>query len=153
MDIKTAIYRFCNYQERSHQEVKDKLYELGSYPEEVGNLLSELIEAGLLNEERFANSFVRGRFRIKLWGRIKIVQHLKQHRISDYLIKKALKQIDPSEYYATAERLAGKKWETLKAERDSYQKRGKVFRYMQQKGYESGMISELIKGIADELED
>jgi regulatory protein len=153
MDIKTAIYRYCNYQDRSHQEVKDKLYELGSYPEEVNLLISELIEEGLLNEERFACAFARGRFRIKHWGRVKIVQHLKRHRISEYLIKKALKEIDPSEYYATAERLAEKKWESLRAETNSYSKKAKVYRYLQQKGYESGTINEILKGVSDKVED
>jgi regulatory protein len=153
MDLKTAIYRFCNYQERSHQEVKDKLYELGSYPEEVNSLIADLIEAGLLNEECFAKAFARGRFRLKHWGRVKIVQHLKQHRITEYLIKKALKEIDPSEYFATAERLAEKKWSTLRAERDSYGKRAKVYRYLLQKGFESGMINEIVKAIGANSED
>ena len=153
MDLKTAIYRFCNYQERSHQEVKDKLYELGSYPDEVNSLIADLIEADLLNEERFAKAFARGRFRLKHWGRVKIVQHLKQHRITEYLIKKALKEIDPSEYFATAERLAEKKWSTLRAERDSYGKRAKVYRYLLQKGFESGMINEIVKAIGANSED
>src|SRR5690606_11761691 len=116
MDIRTAIYRYCNYQERSHQEVKDKLYELGAYTSEVNALMAELIEADLLNEERFGRAFVRGRFRLKHWGRVKIIQHLKQPRISEYLQKKALKEIDPSEYFGTAARLATRKWESLQQE-------------------------------------
>jgi regulatory protein len=146
MDRRTAIYRFCNYQERSHQEVKDRLYELGSYPEEVSELISELIQADLLNEERFARAFARGKFKLKHWGRIKITHELKAHRISEYLLKKALKEIDPSEYFGTAQRLGERKWETLK-EKDSFAKRGKVFRYLQQKGYEPTIISEVIRNI------
>jgi regulatory protein len=147
MDFKTAIYRYCNYQERSHQEVKDKLYELGAHTGEVNTLLAELIEAGLLNEERFARAFVRGRFRLKHWGRIKIIQQLKQHRISDYLLKKALKEIDPSEYFATASKLGLRKWESLHAERNAHVRRSKVFRYLLQKGYESNTIDEVIQEI------
>ena len=147
MDVKTAIYRYCNYQERSHQEVRDKLYELGAYTSEVNTLITDLIEADLLNEERFARSFARGRFNLKHWGRIKIIQHLKQHRISEYLQKKALKEIDPNEYYSTASRLAQRKWDTLKSEKDPYAKKAKVFRYLLQKGYESSLINEVIQSI------
>ena len=145
MDIKTAIYRYCNYQERSHQEVRDKLYELGAHTTEVNELIATLIEADMLNEERFAKAFVRGRFRLKYWGRIKIIQHLKQHRISAYLLGKALKEIDPGEYFSTATKLATRKWESLKGERDSFVRRGKVYKYMQQKGYESTVIKEIIQ--------
>ena len=147
MDIKTAIYRYCNYQERSHQEVKDKLYELGAYTAEVNTLMAELIEADLLNEERFSRALVRGKFNLKHWGRIKIIQHLKQHRISSYLLKKALKEIDAGTYYAVATRLAERKWESLRNERDTYARRGKVFRYLQQKGYEPSIINEIIQVI------
>jgi regulatory protein len=145
MDIKTAIYRYCNYQERSHKEVRDKLYELGANTTEVNELVAVLIEEDLLNEERFAKAFVRGRFRLKHWGRIKILQHLKRHNISAYLLGKAIKEIDPAEYFATLTRLAARKWENLKDDRDNYKRRGKVYSYLQQKGYESSVIKEVIQ--------
>jgi regulatory protein len=146
MDRRTAIYRFCNYQERSHQEVKDRLYELGSFPGEVNELIAELIQADLLNEERFAKAFARGKFKLKNWGRIKITYELKAHRISEYLLKKALREIDPSEYFGTAQRLGERKWESLK-EANSFAKRCKVYKYLQQKGYEPVIISEVIRNI------
>lgn len=145
MDRKSAIYRFCNYQERSQQEVRDKLYELGSCPVEVEELIADLIESGLLNEERFAKAFVRGKFRMKAWGRVKILQHLKPHRISEYLIRLALKEIDPSEYFSVASRLVQRKWESLKSERSVPMRRQKTFRFMLQRGFESGIISEIIQ--------
>jgi regulatory protein len=148
MDRRTAIYRFCNYQERSQQEVKDRLYELGSYPDEVNALLAELIEADLVNEERFAKAFVRGKFRLKHWGRIKIVHELKAHRLSEYTLKKALKEIDPSEYFQMIERLATNKWNAVSKQGGSiFEKKGKVYRYLQQKGYEPSIISEVISNV------
>jgi regulatory protein len=147
MDLRTAIYRYCNYQERSHQEVRDKLYGLGANTEEVNNLIAELIEENLLNEERFARALVRGKFNQKHWGRVKIIQQLKQQRISPYLIKKALLEIEPNAYFETASRLAEKKWAGLQAERNSFQKQGKVYRYLLQKGYESSIINEVISAL------
>jgi regulatory protein len=152
MDRRTAIYRFCNYQERSHQEVKDRLYELGSYPEEVNLLVTELIEADLLNEERFAKAFVRGKFKLKKWGRIKIVHELKPHRISEYLLKKALKEIDANDYFATALLLGKQKWASFNAEVNIFSRKGKTYRYLQQKGYETSIISEVISTITTIVE-
>lgn len=144
MDAKTAIYKFCNYQERSQQEVRDKLYELGAYSVDVNNLIAELIQSGLVNEERFAKAFVRGKFRMKQWGRVRILYQLKNHRISEYLQRKALKEIDPNEYFATALKLAERKLETLLSEKNDFIRRSKIFRYLQQKGYESSIISEIL---------
>ncbi len=147
MDVKTAIYRFCNYQERSQQEVRNRLYELGAYSDQVNELLAELIEAGLLNEERFAKAFVRGKFRIKRWGRVKILYELKQHRISEYNLKKALKEIDPSDYFRTALILAERKWDSLIGETKRKLKEDKVYRYLKQKGYEHSIIAEVLTEI------
>lgn len=149
MDLQTAIYRYVNYQERSHQEVRNKLYELGATTPEVENLIAELIERNLLNEERFARSFARGKFRIKHWGKIKIVQHLKQHRISEYCIKKGLTEIDPEEYWQTLKRLSERKEEELRREHNPDIRKLKVFRYLQQKGFESSLIKEALNEKTD----
>jgi regulatory protein len=75
-EAKGKIQRYCAYQERSHQEVRNKLYSFGLYSDEVDNLLTDLITDGFLNEERFAKAFAGGKFRMKKWGRIKIVNAL-----------------------------------------------------------------------------
>lgn len=146
MDLKTSIYRYCNYQERCHKEVRNKLYELGANTTEVQQLMAVLIEDGLLNEERYARSFARGKFRIKYWGRVKIRLHLKSDQVSDYCIRKAMQEIDEQEYHAVLLRLAEKKLTELAAEKPMIRK-AKVFRYLAQKGFETDIINETIKEI------
>src|SRR5882762_609956 len=85
---------YCAYQERCHSEVKEKLYSFGLWKQEVETILSQLIEEGYLNEERFAIQFAGGKFRMKQWGRVKIKYELKQRQVSEYCVKKALKEID-----------------------------------------------------------
>lgn len=99
------IKHFCSYQERSHQEVKDKLYSFGLYKNETEALLSQLIEENYLNEERYAIAFAGGKFRIRQWGRIKIKYELKQRGVSEYCIKRALASIDDDDYAKTLEKL------------------------------------------------
>lgn len=109
MEIKAAILHYCKYQERCHSEVRNKLYELGLYKEDVEWHISNLISEGALNEERFAIAFACGKFRMKQWGKEKIRQQLKLRKISEYCIKKALAEIDGYEYEATLKKLVEKK--------------------------------------------
>lgn len=144
-DLMSQIFRYCNYQDRCHKEVRSKLYELGATTQEVEQLIAVLIEKGLLNEERFARSFARGKFRLKGWGRSKIIRHLKLLHISDYCIRKGMSEIDPGEYDHTLRKLAGKKWEELAREKSLYARRAKVYRYLLQKGYENDRIQDTLQ--------
>lgn len=139
---------YCGYQERSHTEVKEKLYSFGLYKQQVEELLSQLIEENYLNEERFAIQFAGGRFRMKQWGRVKIKYELKQKRVSEYCIKKALKEIDEEDYLSTLQTLAAKKWATIKGEGvNHYVKLSKTTDYLLQKGYEPDLIKQAIATI------
>ena len=140
-----SIYRYCNYQPRCHKEVRNKLYELGATTPEVEELIAELITAKILNEEAYARAIARGKFRIKHWGKNKIIQQLKLNKISEYCIRKGLSEIDPEEYERTLVRLTTRKWEELKKERSSVARKSKVYRYMLQKGYEGDLIQDMIK--------
>ena len=110
------LRQYCAYQERSHYEVQQKLYELGIRKAEHDDIISTLIEEDYLNEERFAIQFVGGKFRMKDWGRKKIYYALKEKKVSEYNIKKAMKQIDEDAYAEVLRELAEKKYALLKDE-------------------------------------
>lgn len=135
---------FCAYQERAQQEVRDKLYEWGLQQKDVEELISELISENFLNEERFAKAYVLGKFRMKAWGKIKIKQHLKAKRISDPLIKIALREIDFDEYISSLEKLIEKK-NISDLTKITLNEKAKLVRYLQSKGYESDLIFEKLK--------
>jgi len=152
MDVRTAIYRYCNYQPRCHYEVRNKLYEIGCKADEVNELIAELIEKDLLNEERYARAIARGKFRIKHWGRQKIVQQLKLNKISDYCIRKALTEIDTEEYYQTLLKQTEKKWHEFRGDENVLLRKNKVYRYLMQKGFEPDMIWDAINQIVKSSE-
>lgn len=140
------LRHYCGYQERSHKEVKDKLYSLGLYKQDVEEAISKLIEEDYLNEERFAISFAGGHFRSKQWGRVKIGYELRQKGVSAYCINKALKEIDEEEYLQTIRSLARKKSESLNGDGlNSYARHQKIMNYMMQKGFEPQMIQQELK--------
>ena len=130
---------FCSYQERYQQEMRDKLYEWGLFPDAVENLIAQLITENFLNEERFAKAYAGGKFRIKKWGRIKIKLELKKRHISDYCIRKGLQEIDPDAYLLTLKQLIEKK---LKETKDKHPllRKSKVARYIASRGFEQDLI-------------
>ena len=138
---------YCAYQDRSHAEVKKKLYGFGLYKNEVELLMSKLIEENYLNEERFAMAFAGGKFRIKQWGKTRIKFELKQRQISDYSIKKALAVITDEDYEKTLQKLAVEKLATLKTEQNFFTKKSKLQNYLVSKGYEFNLIAEIIKAL------
>src|SRR5688572_8761254 len=109
MSVLESIINYCLYQPRSHKEVRNKLYELGCTKPDVEEHIIKLIETGHLNEEKYAMAIARGKFRMKQWGRKKIIETLKQQEVSDYCIKKALTEIDEKDYNETITKLARKK--------------------------------------------
>lgn len=140
------IKHYCAYQERSHYEVREKLFGFRLLKTDVDLLISRLIEEDYLNEARYAMQFAGGHFRLKKWGRIKINYELKQKNISAANIKSALKEIDEDDYRQVLLKLAQNKWTTLKND-PPVNRRSKTTQYLLQKGYEPALIQEAIEQI------
>jgi regulatory protein len=138
------IKQYCAYQERSHSEVKDKLYSFGISKNDVDEIISKLIEEDYLNEERFAIHFAGGKFRIKQWGKVKIKYQLKQKQVSDYCIKKALATINSADYKKTLYKLADAKIATLQSEKNIFIKKRKLQDHLIQKGYELDLVKVIV---------
>jgi regulatory protein len=146
-DEKTALAKaehYCAYQERSQQEVRDKLYEWGLYSNMVEQVIMQLIAGNFLNEERFANAYTRGKFNQNGWGKNKIKQGLKFKRVSDPLIKKALNSINGDDYLLMLHKVIQKK-ATLLSEKDAYKRKYRLHQYALSRGYENDLISDVLK--------
>ena len=135
--------KFCDYQERYQQEVRDKLYSWGAKPDEIEQILCQLVEQNYIDEERFARAFARGKFRIKHWGKNKIRQELKFRKISEYCIKQGLLEISDDEYRNTLKNVIDKKYQQLKPPM-SLLKQRKIFAYALSRGFESDLIRSVL---------
>ena len=143
-EAKQKIAKYCAYQERCHQEVRDKLYSFGLVPDDVELIIYELIQQNFINEERYAIAFARGKFNYKKWGRNKIRMELKRKKISDYCIKKGMKEIDGDKYYDALIGILEKKVNSLKAIK-GYQKNYKAAQFAISKGYEPDLVWTALK--------
>ena len=135
----SKMQRYCAYQDRCHQEVRSKLLELEVYGERLEQVMALLIEEGFLNEERFARSFARGKFRIKQWGRIRIRKELKGRQVSEYCIRKAMEEIEETDYLDTLRSMLQKKLE-FESGSDVFKQKQKAARYALGRGFESTLV-------------
>jgi regulatory protein len=140
------LMNYCVYQDRCHQEVENKLKDLEMYEDAQAYIISKLIEEDFLNEERFARSYARGKFRIKKYGRVRIKRELKAKGISAYNLNAAMSEIEEDDYFNTLRALAEQKLKTIK-EPNEYKKRQKLYQYLTYKGYESELIYDVINDL------
>ncbi len=134
--------RYCSYQERCHKEVHLKLKEMRMIPDAIDHIIHHLITHNYLNETRFTQAFVRGKFRVKKWGKQRLVRELKFREISEYNIRLALKEISEPEYLETFDQLAEKRWAQICMETSLPKKKKKFYDYLAYRGWESNLIWE-----------
>jgi len=130
---------FCAYQERTQQEVREKLKDLNLPMEEAEELISRLIVENYINEERFAKTYAGGKFRVKKWGRLKIQRELKLKRLSDYCIRKGLLEIDDEEYSKVLEELIDEKNRSI-TEKNPFKRNHKLALFLIAKGFEPELV-------------
>ena len=144
-EAKRKMEYYCSYQERCHQEVMQKLKGLNMIPEACDVIMLHLLDNNFLNEERFACAFARGKFRVKQWGKNRIVNELKSRDISRFNIDRALKEITDEDYSTAFNELAEKQWETVR-EANLLKKKRKVADFLLRKGFESSLVMEKMAG-------
>lgn len=143
---KTASY--CAYQERTQDEVRQRLKKWDVWGEEADEIIAELITLNYLSEERFAKTYAGGKFRMKNWGRMKIKQELNRRGLSDYSIEKGMKEIGDKAYQEALKELLTKKKILLeRTEPDAFKLKQKLARFAMGKGYESELIWKTIEEI------
>lgn len=138
------IRHYCAYQERSHKEVRNKLFDYGLYASEVDEIITEIIGDGFLNEERYAKAFAGGKFRIKKWGRLKIKNELEANGLTQNCIRVGLKEISDQDYAVTLKHILEKKLAQL-TDDNLFVKRDKAARYAIQKGFEPELVWKELK--------
>lgn len=146
-EIEFKLKQYCSYQDRCHSEVENKLSNFNLISEAKDQILFNLINEDYLNETRFCKSFVRGKFKIKNWGKRRIIQELKSRKISEFNIKKGLSEINEFDYQEKFENLFNKKLSSLE-NLNSIDKKKKIFSYLQYRGWETNLIYEKINQIS-----
>ena len=142
--ILKKVLRYCAYQDRCTQEVRNKLATFDIPASEKEKFVKLLVDEGYLDDERYASTFVRSKIHLKKWGVNKIKMALKMKGINDEIIANALSEIDPEIYREELMKVL----KTKKInETDPYKRKAKLAQYAMQKGYEPGLVWEIVKNI------
>ncbi len=142
--IKKKIEFYCAYQERCQIEVTEKLKKLGIFGADTAKYVNHLISNDFLNEERFSECYVRGKFNNNNWGRKKIIRELESRNISTEIINKAMSEISEEDYIKKIRVLATKIInENLDTPKEKI--REKIYNRLDYKGWEKELIFEEIK--------
>jgi len=142
--LKMADY--CSYQERCTHEVITKLGELEAKEEWVEPILERLRKEKFLNDDRFAHSYARGKFRFKKWGKLKIKYNLKLKKIDPAYITSALQALEAEGYNHTLNEVIKLKIATQHFT-NTYADKAKLYRYGVGKGYEAELVLEAINSL------
>jgi len=149
MDYEAALNRaaaLCSSQEQCASHIRLKLSSWKVSDQDAEKILQLLIKEKFLDDQRYANFYVRDKFRFNGWGKIKLTMMLRQKEIPESIIEEALNQLDPELYKDTCRRLISEKAATLK-ESNPYKRKGKLFRFAAQRGFESDLIHQILSYI------
>lgn len=138
-EAKRAIERYCAYQERCHMEVTTKLKQMGMIDDAIDQIIPHLLQHNFLNETRFAKVFAGGKFRIKQWGKVRIVRELKMRGLNKRTIDIGLAEIPDVDYMETFNTLSRKRNDQL-TEDNIYKRRKKLADYLLYRGWESHLV-------------
>ncbi len=132
--------------EHCESEVREKLMNWCASREETDEIIAYLIEERYIDNQRYANSYAKDKFRFNHWGKYKIGMMLKSKNIDNEFIEGALGQIEEEEYLEKLEQILRDKLRSLKYSSE-YEKKGKLFKFAQSRGFESSAISKVIDNL------
>jgi len=143
-EVIIKIKSICSRKELSVFEVKEKLYAMKITELDFDEIIQELKNENFINEERFALAFTNDKYRFNKWGLKKIKYELKSRRIAEKNINMAFETIDYNEYSEMIKSEIKKKIKTIKT-KDKNELKNKIFNFAQQRGYETNLISEVLR--------
>ncbi len=136
--------RYCSYQERCIQDLEKRFEAWNVKKSDWDKIIDYLMKEDFLNEERYIEAYVRGKFLIKKWGRNKIKMGLAQKRLSGSLVEKIMNQeIEEEQYLQTISDLVQRKKELIDEE-DDFKLRDKLYRFMLSRGFESDLVVKVL---------
>jgi regulatory protein len=138
----------CSRREYCCSEIRAKLFSWGLNDIDSEKIISVLIKEKFIDEDRFAQAFVKDKFNFNKWGKVKIAAHLRAKNIPADIIKTALNIIDNELYKKLLSDLISGHRRFVKA-KNQYDLKAKLLRYGVSKGFESSLLYDILKDTED----
>lgn len=142
MPFQNALSRamaLCSKREFCIGDIRAKLDSWGIREPDQKRITAFLVKENFINEKRFAEAYVKDKFTLNKWGRIKIRIGLRAKKIPEKIIAGALEGIDDRIYNDTIESLIKKHRKSIRAG-NGYEIRAKLMRFGLSRGYESDLL-------------
>jgi len=133
----------CSKQEQCSHHIREKLKTWNVSDDDSEKIIELLKREKFLDDQRYATFYVRDKFRFNGWGKIKMAVMLRQKGIPEATIDEALNQIDQEHYFQLCHKLISEKSATLR-ETNLLIRKGKLFRFAAQRGFESDLIHRIL---------
>lgn len=136
----------CSQSEKCAYDIEVKCREWQLSPADTATLIETLEQEKFIDPQRYANSFVRDKFKFNKWGKIKIAYLLRQKHLSNQVIQTALDELDEEAYLQVLHELLVTKARTVK-EKEGYARRNKLTAFVQSRGFEADIAIRLLRDI------
>ena len=138
----------CSRQERCRSEITEKLASRKLSSGDIDKILIALEKDKFIDEARYAGTYTRDKLRLNKWGKVKIRYMLQQKRLPENIISSTIDDIDEEYYSGILKEELLKKRKSIRGG-NAFELRGKLFRFAQQKGFETGLIYSLLDDILE----
>lgn len=139
---KDLCLRMLTDRARTRAELADTLAAEGVEPDVVESVLDRLVELRLIDDEAYAEAFVRSRQRAGV-GKRSVGRELRAKGIADEQAEAVLATIDPDEERATAVRLATRRAVASKGMPEQVRRR-RLYGVLARRGYPSDLVLSVV---------
>ena len=141
--------RFLDYRPRSRAEVRKNLEKHAIAPEVITDVFKRLERSGLVNDERFAQDWVKNRSEFRPRSRRALAYELHQRGLADSAIRKALEGINEETLAYQAAAKQARRYRDL-SERDF---RNKLGSYLARRGFSYEIIKDVVARVWNEKQE
>jgi regulatory protein len=135
---------------RTRRQLEDRLRDRGCEVDVARRVLDRMSEVGLVDDEAFAEMYVRSRQETKGLAAGALRHELRQKGVDDEVVDAALEEIDPEREKEQARALVARRLRTMRGlDRDAQTRR--LAGFLARKGYGSGVSYQVIREALDEL--
>jgi len=135
----SKMAQLCSRSEQCSADIRKKIMAYEIVEEIVDEIIDKLIEEKYLDDERYVRAYVKDKFKINKWGKVKIHYYLRAKGLSEEIIQKGLNTIDEVKYKDLLVKTMKAKAKTIK-KKNKFEKMGQVIRFTQSRGFEPELI-------------
>jgi regulatory protein len=139
----------CSRSEKCSRDIRLKIRNYPLKEEDEDWIISRLIEDKFIDDRRYAEYFVKDKFRLNKWGRMKIRNVLKTKNIDNSIINETLENLNNVNYNEVLKDLIRQKNVKIK-DSNIFIRKGKLFRFATQRGFEPDLIYAAIDEVLKE---